>query len=740
MPPAESRPHFQVTRRGLLLGVGGTLGIAVGYALWPRSYPGGMVTPGGETSFGPWLRIAPDGRTTVAVPQAETGQGVLSVFAQIVADELGADWRLMAVEPAQWHPIYANATALREVAAGLPRGPALLARYLPGETAERRNFQLTALSTSVRNYRHGLRVAAAQARAVLLAAAADKWGVAVSELDTAGGQVHYKANRMNFAEAVRLADAKRTLPEAELRRGRLSGRRLPRLDLPPKVDGRARFGADVRIPGLVYAAIRHGPVGGALASARAAAGVRIVKGPNWVATIGPTNWHARQQLAKITAEFHQPAAGPVDNDAMQRQLARAADGDGGDVVLQRGDVDAALAAGGDPDIDTHYELAAIAHAAAEPLVATARLAAGRAEIWGPTQAAGFAHRRVAEALELPVDAVTVYPTLVGGAGRAIEPDAMVEAALIARATGRPVQLGWSRAADFQASRPRPPAIARVRARMDGTRIAAIDIRVATPVLLAAILGRQLPDAAPSADAGNRFDMAGLVASPYASEALRITHAPVPLPLPSGYWRGGPHAMAAFVGESLMDELAAISGADPVEFRLAHLADQPRHARTLRAAAHAAGWSTPPARGVGRGIALHAGFGSVAAMVVTAGVEAGRVRIQDVAIAIDCGHAIAPDSVRAQLQSAAVQGLSTALGERLEYRDGFAVQRDFDQYPLLRLADAPRRITTVLVTSDAGIGGVSEVALPLAAPALANALARATSQRARQLPLAASYAG
>lgn len=739
MPPAESRPRFQLTRRGLLLGVGGALGIAVGYALWPRSYPGGMLIPGGETSFGPWLRIAPDGRTTVAVPQAETGQGVLSVFAQIVADELGADWRMMAVEPAQWHPIYANATALREVADGLPRMPALLARYLPSQTAERLNLQLTALSTSVRNYHHGLRLAAAQARAVLLTAAADKWGVAAAALDSANGQIHYKANHMPFADAIRLADSKRTLPEAELRAtpGLLVGRSLPRLDLPPKVDGRARFGADVRIPGLAYAAIRHGPVGGSLAQATAPTGIALVKGPNWVATTGPTNWHARRQLAQIKAEFRPPAH-PADSAAIARSLQQAVNGSGGDVLLSRGDVEAAP--GADNAIDVRYELAPIAHAAAEPLVATARLAAGRAEIWGPTQAPGFAHHRVAEALALPVDAVSVYPTLVGGAGRAIEPDAMVEAALIARATGRPVQLGWSRAEDFQNSRPRPPAVVRARARMDGTRIAAIDIRVATPVLLADILNRQLPDAAPAADAGNRFDLGGLIELPYASAALRLTHAPVQLPLPVGYWRGGPQAMAAFVGESLMDELAAISGADPVEFRLAHLADRPRHARALRAVAHAAGWGTPPATGRGRGVALHGCFGSVCAMAVTAGVDAGRVRIDDVAIAIDCGRAIAPDSVRAQLQSAAIMGLSTALAERLDFRNGFAVQRDFDQYPLLRLADAPRRITTVLVNGDSQPGGVSEVALPLAAPALANALARATGKRARQLPLAAAYAG
>ena len=746
--PAESRPHFRLTRRGLLIGTGATLGLAVGYALWPRSYPGGMAAHAGETGFGPWLRIAPDGRTTIAVPQAEMGQGVMSAFAQIVADELGASWQLMAVEPATWHPVYANAAVLREFADGLPRLPQAFARHLPARTAEQLNFHLTAASTSLRNYHDALRLAAAEARQLLIAAAARKWGVAAARIDTANGAIFYKANRMRFGDAVALVDLSASPAKPALRAATarpLAGKVLPRIDLPPKVDGRARFGSDVRIPGLVYAAIRHGPIGSRLTALDSPEGIVAVNGAdwggNWFASIGHTNWEARQNLSRIKAQFS--TGNRPDQAALQKILIDAARSSTGSVLVSRGSVDAIA----DPQnrVEAEYQLPFLAHASLEPLTATARLTGARAEIWGPTQSLSFAHQQVAQALQMPTEAVTIYPTLIGGGfGRAIEPDAMVEAALIARAVDRPVQLSWSRAEDFHNGRFRPPAIARARGNLAAGRIGTIDIRITSPVLLADLLGRQMPDIAPDADAGNAFDIAGLESIPYAIDNLRITHVPVRLPVPLGYWRGGAHNVSAFVLESLIDELAEIANADPLAFRLAHLREQPRAQQVLRAVAQAADWNAPLPKGRARGIALHQSFGSIAAMVVTASVDAGRPQIHDIVSAIDCGPVLAPDSVRAQLEGAAVMGLSAALFEASHFADGEVAPRDFDRYRVARMADMPSHVRTVLVNgadSDAtAIGGVSETGLPPAAPALANALARATGKRARSLPLFDLYSG
>jgi isoquinoline 1-oxidoreductase beta subunit len=738
-PEGGRGTRFRPTRRGFLIGAGATVGLVVGYALWPRRYPNGLVAGAGETLLGPWVKIGPDGRVTVPVPQAEMGQGIWSGFAQVVADELGAAWGMMAVEPAPWHPDYAHV--------GLANGTGALPPLLrdiaggAGRAAIRRlNLHITGGSMSLVNYHDALRAAAAEARARLVAAAAGEWGVAASELDTADGFVLYKANRMAFADAVKLVDPDADAADAPLRPAgsrRLEGRRLPRLDLPPKVDGRARFGADVRVPGMVYAAIRHGPVGGAtLLSATAPAGVRMVKGPGWVAAVGRTWWEAQQALAKVEASFSVEGrkAGPW----MEAELAKAASGSAGEAVAEDGDVEAGL---GRSPLSADYRLPFLAHACLEPMTATARVSQGAAEVWGPTQSLTLAHWQVADALGLESDAVTIHPTLLGGGfGRKAEPDAMVEAALIARAIGQPVQLIWSREEDLGAGRFRPAVAARLKGALgrDG-RIAAWEARVAAPSVGASFIGRTLPRFAPDGRSASGGDIEGAEAIPYAIGAFRAVHAPVLLPVPLGFWRSVGHSFSAFLVESFIDELAAAAEDDPVQFRLKHLGGQPRHAAVLRAAAEAAGWQSPGVKGYGRGVALHASFGSIVAMVVEAGVVDGAIRIARVTSAIDCGRAIAPDSVRAQLEGAAVMGLSAAIGEEATFADGEIEQRNFHLYPLLGMAGSPFSLRTVIVTSGEALGGVGEPGLPPAAPALANALFAATGKRARSLPLGRSFA-
>ncbi len=748
--PVSWPARFRPSRRGFLIGSGAALGLVVGYAVWPRRYPGGWVAGAGETLLGPWVKIGAGGRVTVAVPQAEMGQGVFSAFAQIVADELGADWSMMAVEPAPFHPAYANIGLAREAAAGLPSPLRGLAEYLGAEAIRRFNVHMTAGSNSVRNYEPLLRAAAAEARQRLIAAAAKQWGVSASLPDTLNGAVVYKANRMAFAEAVALVDAAADPPAAKLRAPEarlLVGRALPRIDLPPKVDGSARFGADVRLPDMVYAAIRHGPVGGRLERAAAAdtvlaGGVVLVEGPNWVATSGITNWEARRALAAVEAEFvvDGRAAGPwIEEELLE--AARA--GDGGGKVAGHGDVEGPLAAESGVVV-AEYRLPFLAHASLEPMTATARVLDDQVEVWGPTQSLTVAHERVAAALGVDDSLVVVHPTLVGGGfGRNIEADAMVEAVLIARAVGKPVQLTWSREEDLGSDQYRPPVAARLRGAVKDGAIAAFEARVAAPSLGASFLARNFPALAPAADKPSAREIEGLDRIPYRTAAFRAVHVPLLQPAPLGYWRSVGHSFSAFVVESFLDELAEAAAADPLEFRLRLLDGKPRHQKVLRAVAAATGWGDETAGaavapGFARGLALAEGFGSVVATVVTAGVVDGQVRIAGVTSAIDCGPVVAPDGVRAQVEGANVMGLSAALHEAVTFEDGEARERNFDSYRLARMADLPSTIEVVLVESEAALGGVGEAGVPPAAPALANALARATGKRARTLPLAGFY--
>lgn len=737
-PDEPSRgTRFLPSRRGFLIGTGAAVGLLVGYALWPRSYPDAWAPAEGETLLGPWVKIGVDGRVTVAVPQAEMGQGTLSGFAQIVADELGADWGMMAVEPAPWHPAYANVGLAGIATAGLPGPVRGLAGRLGEEAIRRMNLHLTGGSNSIMSYHDGLRRAAAEARARLVLAAAGEWGVAADEIDTAKGFVVYKANRMAFADAVKRLDPDSEPSEPVLRAASarpLEGRSLPRIDIPQKVDGSARFGADVRLPGMVYAAIRHGPVGGRLVKAEAPNGTALVKGPNWIATTGITSWEARRALETVQAGF--AVDGRTAGPWIHEELATAAAGTGGEAVAEVGSVEAADGT----VIVANYSLPYLAHACMEPMTATARIVGGRAEVWGPTQSLTLAHGQVAEALGLDTDSVTIHPTLLGGGfGRKAEPDAMVEAALIAKAVGKPVQLIWSREEDFGTDRFRPPVHARMRGVLGCEKaVAAWDSRVAVPAVNNSFSKRNMPMMASDEDKASAIEIEGLAEIPYAVGAFRAVHVPVGQPAPLGYWRSVGHSFSGFIVESFVDELAAAAGADPLAFRLGLLEGKPRHQAVLKAVAEAGKWGDPAPKGFGRGIALHESFGSIAAMVVTAGVVGGQVRLLEAVSAIDCGRAIAPDSVRAQLEGAAMMGLSAALGEEVTFADGEVEQRNFHSYPVLKLADAPIRVATVIVTSGGPLGGVGEPGLPPAAPALANALAAATGKRARNLPLAKHF--
>jgi isoquinoline 1-oxidoreductase beta subunit len=731
-----------LTRRTMLVTVAAGTGLAIGWAVWPRDPLGGrsasFAAGPGETAINAFLKIGADGRVTVAVPQAEMGQGVWSGLAQIAADELGADWNAVGVEPAPLGAAYANHGAMIDMIGGMPTAMQPLATFVSGKVVEFFEMQMTGGSTSVRGFEMPLRHAGAAAREMLCRAAARRWGVDWQDCDTQAGFVIHKANRLAFADVVKDAVAEDVPHAPALRKvPQLSGKPLLRLDIPSKTDGSARFGADIRLPGMMYAAIRHDPFGATRTSIEAKqlpVTARLVEGPDFIAVVADGWYAAKTGLDAVTPSYKAAArpAGPW----MEAGLQAALNGPG-DVVHDNGDVTAASAKGA---ITADYTLPFLAHACMETMTATVRITGGKCEVWAPTQSATISNWAVAKALDIDDSAVTVYPTLLGGGfGRKIETDAVVAAALIARAAGRPVQLIYAREADFGRDTWRPAVAARLKGTATTTGVTAWDSHVAVPDVAASVTARVLPAIA-SAPKTSASAIEGSVHLPYAIANFRVAHSLADCPVPLGFWRSVGNSFSGFITESFIDELAFSAGADPGAFRLAMLADKPRHAAVLRAVLKAAG---PLGRqspgigpqGVGRGVALVESFGSIVAEVAEVVVTPTGFSVSHVWAAVDCGRTINPDSVRAQIESGINYGLSAALYGRSTFADGEANERNFDSNPALTLAQAPR-IDVIIIASTENPGGIGEPGTPPIAAAVANALFAATGQRRRNLPLVA----
>jgi isoquinoline 1-oxidoreductase beta subunit len=734
-----------VDRRKFLIGTGVGAGLVIGYLAWPRDRAINWVARSGETLVNGWVKIDSSGRVIVAVPQAEMGQGVYTSLPQILADELGADWRTVGVEPAPLHPIYANTFIAEGFAEGLPSMLQGMGRWALTEVVSRYSLQLTGGSSSIASYTEPLRSAGAAARAMLCAAAARRWDVAAAECDTAGGFVEHQGKRLRFAELIDEIDANDAPAEPVLRKEpRLIGRSAPRLDVPSKVDGSARFGIDVRLPNMAYAAVRAGHVGEPAVAAvdstevRGQPGiVRVVEGLNFVAVVADTWWGARTGLDKVRARFETPAT-RASSAAIDKALNDALAGDEAEAFRDEGDAAEALSGAG--VVEATYAVPFLAHACLEPMTATARIVDGRCEIWAPTQSASLVNWRVADALGVAESDVTVFPTLVGGGfGRKAEVDACVQAALIAAEVERPVQLIWTREEDTRHDKFRPAAKARMRAKLSADKkVAAWDARIAVPSVGPSFMSRNLP--AMAGDSGaNAQALEGALHMPYDLGTVRVAHADVVTPVPLGYWRSVGHSYTAFFVESFVDELAQAAGVDPLTFRLRMLGKSPRHAEVLRVAAAEAGFMGAGEDGSAQGIALHESFGSIVAQVAEVAIKDGQLQVVRVTCAIDCGRVVNPDIVRQQMEGSIVFGLTAALHGRISFANGVTEQSNFDAYPLLTMAESPE-IDVHIIPSTERSGGAGEPGVPPIAPALANAVFAATGLRVRELPFAGRKLG
>jgi isoquinoline 1-oxidoreductase beta subunit len=697
-------------REALKLGLGAASGGLMLGCMAPR--------PGGEAAAGlapparinAWLTIAPSGLITLVTPGAELGQGVYTSLPLILAEDLEADFADVRVAHCGYDPAYNNPL---------------------------KGYQATGQSAAVRGYYPLLRRIGATARDMLLAAAAHRWQVPVTECIARASAVHHERSGRKAGYGALAAEAARQAPPAEpvlkpATQFRLIGTRVARKDSAAKVDGSAQYSIDLVLPGMVHAAVHVSPVkGGRITKlgdsrARAARGVLdVVRIEGGVAVVASTWWQAHEALDLLDIEFAGGATGAT-TASIGAGLAAALE-QGGLVVQDTGDVEEALRQS-TRLVEAEYNVPYLAHATMEPMGCVASVEGDRCTVWAPTQGPTVAHKAAATAAGVPPENVTVHRMFIGGGfGRRYETDFVTQAVQVSRAVGRPVKLLWSREEDMTHDFYRPAARLRYRAGLaaDGS-LRGLDVASACGSILARMRG-SLGGKADAMSVDGVFDRE--VKVPH----LRIRHAPVESPLPVGMWRSVSHSQNGFAKESFVDELAHAAGRDPLEYRRELLAGT-RQAAVLELAARRADWGAPMPDGRARGLAIVASYGSIVAQVVEVSLQDGEPRVHRVVCAVDCGLAIDPHNIAAQVEGGVVYGLSAALWGEVTVAGGVAEQRNFHQYRVLRMNEMPR-IETHIVPSDAAPGGIGECAVPPIAPAVANALFALTGNRARSLPLA-----
>jgi isoquinoline 1-oxidoreductase beta subunit len=696
-----------VSRRSILVGGGAAVGLVVAFLAWPRMEGSPLRAGSREYVFGPFLKIAADGRVTLAVPQVETGQGISTGLAQIAADELGAAWENMAVEPAPHGPSYANGLIAHEL----------------GVTT-----RITAGSSSVRAFEQILREAAAVARAMLCEAAAGRWGVSAAECDTNSGFVVHEGKRIGLGEVAIEAAGLKPPANVQLRpqgSGKLAGEALPRLDVPPKSDGSLRFASDVRLPRMVFASVRIAPPNGRLAGFSKGAAKRqqglidLVARTSWLAALGESWWAADSALARARPRFTAPQGREI-----HQYLAELLEAGQAEHIFERGDY--AAATSGATPLAATYSIAPAPHRSLEAPAAVARLDGNRLEVWAGTRIADLARSEAARAGGIAEQHVTIYPMPIGdGSGSGFDLEPIRIAVQLARLTSRPVSLAFPPATAQNQDSVRPPMLARMAAlpAPDGS-LRSWSARIVGMAGLEADMARA--QAAPIP----QFNPRG-AEPPYNIPAIRIDAIDAGLPIRSGYMRGSHEAALTFATESFIDEMARVLGAEPLAFRVGLLGGTPRLAKAIMTAAAIGGWDGGGGSSVG--LACASLYGSHIGLLAEATISPDqRIKVSRLVAAVDAGRIVNPGLVRQQIEGGLLAALAAASVPASEYIANMPRAMPMADRGFERLADVPR-IEVELIQGDGQAGGVSGLGMAVLAPAVANAIASGTGRRLRNLP-------
>ena len=690
------------------LQVAGTIGagLVIGFKIPTRR---------GVAPFAPnaWLRIGTDDSVLVIVDRSEMGQGVTTSLPMLLAEELEADWTKIRFEFAPADKAYIN--------------------QLFG-------IQGTGGSSSVRAAWKPLRVAGAQARTMLIAAAAQTWSVEPASCRAETGAVIHAATnrRLSYGALAQRAAALPVPVDVQLKDPkdwRLAGKPTRRLDTRFKVNGTAQFGIDVRVPGMLTAVVARSPVfGGTVRSfdataAKAIPGVRhVVQISSGVAVVGAGYWPAKQGRDALKVLWDEGPVAQVSSASISSLFAQRATQDGA-VARHDGDAIAALT-GAAQRVEAVYEMPFLAHATMEPMNCTAHVRADGVDIWAPTQNQTGVQMVGGQIGGVPPEQVAVHTTYLGGGfGRRFELDFIVEALETSKAAGAPVKVIWSREDDIQHAQYRPANYHQLRAGLDASgRPVSWTHRIVAP----SIMARMFPQTVKNGLDGEAVE--GGVGLPYAIPNVHVDYQLTDTGIPVGFWRSVNNSFNSFAVEGFIDELAVAAKQDPYEYRRGLLANAPRHRGVLELAAAKAGWGTALPSGRGRGIAVYKSFESFAAQVAEVSVSpAGDVRVHRVVCAIDCGMHVNPSTIEAQMQSGIVYGLTAALKGAIDIQGGRVVQSNFHDYQMLRLAEMPV-VEVYIVPSSEEPGGVGEPGTPPIAPAVCNAIFAATGKRIRRLPI------
>jgi isoquinoline 1-oxidoreductase subunit beta len=660
-----------------------------------------------------WLQISPDNMITVYVNKSEMGQGIYTSFPMIIAEELDADWKQIGVKSAPARDEYKDPVW---------------------------GSQSTGGSTSIRHMHETLQKAGAAAREMLVKAAAQAWGIEESDCETSSGSVRNKKDgrRLTYGALSQKAAKMKVPQQPKVKTGqpKFIGTSIERIDIPAKVNGTAIFGLDVQVQGMLYGTVDRPPAYGAKVisydenSSLQIPGMRhvtlISRGIAVCADTIDSAWKGKKALKTAWSVGIQPA---MNTGTLEAEFISYLDKKGL-IARNDGNVTDALKKAA-KKVEAVYLLPYLSHVNIEPMNCTAFVRKDACDVWVPTQNQTGVLELAKKITGLKSDHIDVHTTYLGtGFGRRSETDVVEEALEISKATGKPVKVIWTREEDMQNDFYRPGNSCRIEGALDDKgNLIAWSHKVVVP----SIFARAMPGAVK-----NGIDPAaveGIENTSYEIPNIRVEYVRIDTPVPVGFWRSVGSTHNAFTMESFIDEMANAAGRDPLEFRLSLLRNNPRLRRLLETVAEKAGWGKPPKTGHVLGIAQHFCFGSYVAQVAEVSVnrQNGQIKVHRVVCAVDCGSVINPDTVKAQMEGGIIMGLSAALKEKVEFADGGVRSSNLHTYEVLRMHEAPEIEVHIVVSNDK-LGGIGEPGVPPIAPAVANAVFRATGVRLRHLPM------